>query len=269
MIIDSAKDFLIILKECDAESLYEAARQQAQFHENYLSGKWVSIDKTSLTIMEKIQAQTKSTPADQIAAMRQARTEAIQDFCYMYGGYIALKLKLYWEKHEFRDIVEKNEYISLATEQVVKNLINNLQKNGYRQGTFSHLVHQAIKKKSYTVAGKYKTLMKNNGSLYNVEDIADDVDDIPDDNSTADSEFEVNEKELEVAGILNILKNVETKNSADDYNMFILYHIEKQKLTDIAEKFDISIATASRRIKSFGAAAFKLYKQEQQDMEKY
>ena len=49
--------------------------------------------------------------------------------------------------------------------------------------------------------------------------------------------------------------------------MFILNRIENQKLTDIAEQFDISVATASRRINDFADAARKLYRQYQKDIE--
>ena len=51
--------------------------------------------------------------------------------------------------------------------------------------------------------------------------------------------------------------------------MFILNRIENQKLADIAEQFDISVTTASRRINNFADAALKLYKQYQKDMEQY
>ena len=79
----------------------------------------------------------------------------------------------------------------------------------------------------------------------------------------------IDEKELESAGILQILKKVKTKNSADDYNMFILHRVEKKELKDIARLFDLSISTVSRRINDFTDAAIKLYRQYQEDMEKY
>ena len=270
MILDSAEKFFSAF-ESSAESLYEAAKHFAAFHENYRSGKLVSIDKTSQTIMEKMQAQTKLTPEDQVDDMRKKREEAIEHFCYIYGGYIAWKLKAHWEASQFGDIVEKDNFISLAAEQVVASLIRSIQKNGYKKGTFSHLVHRAIKNKTKDVAEKYATLKKKNLyiSFDNAKDIIGGVIDIVDDKRADDFEFDVDEKELDYAGILQILKQVKTKNSADDYNMFILHRVKKYNLEDIAEQFDISIPTASRRINDFADAALKLYKQYQKDMEQY
>ena len=270
MILDSAENFFSMF-ESSAESLYEAAKHYVAFHENYRSGKLVSIDKTSQTIMEKMQAQTKLTPEDQVDDMRKKREEAIEHFCCIYGGYIAWKLKAHWEASHFGDIVEKDNFISLAAEQVVASLIRSIQKNGYKKGTFSHLVHRAIKNKTKDIAEKYATWKTNNplGSFDNAEDIIGGVIDIVDDKRADDFEFDVDEKELDYAGILQILKKVKTKNSADDYNMFILHRVKKHNLADIAEKFDISIPTASRRINDFADAALKLYKQYQKDMEQY
>ena len=231
----------------------------------------VDIDKTSQTMMEKILAQTKFTPEEQIDDMRKKREDAIEHFCYIYGGYIAWKLQIDWKKRGFQDIIEKNQYISLAAEQVVAALIRKLQKDGYQKGKFSHLVHRSIKNKSKDVAEKYATWKKNNPNISfdNAEDIIGGEIDIIYDPDVDIFEFDVNEKELEAAGILQILKKVKTRNSADDYNMFILNRIENQKLTDIAKQFDISVATASRRINNFADAALKLYKQYQKDMEQY
>ena len=270
MILDSAEKFFSMF-ESSAESLYEAAKHYAAFHENYRSGKLVSIDKTSQTIMEKMQAQTKLTPEDQVDGMRKKREEAIEHFCCIYGGYIAWKLKSDWEKKGFLDIVEKDDFISLAAEQVVASLIRSIQRNGYKKGTFSHLVHRSIKNKTKDVAEKYATWTKKhpNISFENAEDIIGGVIDIVDDNGADNFEFDVDEKELEAAGILQILKQVKTKNSADDYNMFILHRVKKHNLAEIAEQFDISLSTASRRINDFTEAAFKLYKQYQKDMEQY
>ena len=143
--------------------------------------------------------------------------------------------------------------------------------DGYQKGKFSHLVHRSIKNKSKDVAEKYATWKKNNPNISfdNAEDIIGGEIDIIYDPDVDIFEFDVNEKELEAAGILQILKKVKTRNSADDYNMFILNRIENQKLTDIAKQFDISVATASRRINDFADAALKLYKQYQKDMEQY
>lgn len=271
MLIDSCEKFFEVFNECDAKSLYEASRQYAEFHKNYLNGKMVDIDKTSQTMMEKILAQTKFTPEEQIDDMRKKREDAIEHFCYIYGGYIAWKLQIDWKKRGFQDIIEKNQYISLAAEQVVAALIRKLQKDGYQKGKFSHLVHRSIKNKGKDVAEKYDTWKKNNPNISfdNAEDIIGGEIDIIYDPDVDIFEFDVNEKELEAAGILQILKKVKTKNSADDYNMFVLNRIENQKLTDIAEQFDISVATASRRINDFADAALKLYKQYQKDMEQY
>lgn len=270
MILDSAEKFFTVF-ESSAESLYEAAKQFAKFHENYRNGNNVSIDKTSQTIMEQIQAQTQFTPEDQVDDMRKKREKAIEHFCYIYGGYIAWKLKAHWERSHFLDIVEKDKFISLATEQVVASLVRSIQKNGYKAGKFSHLVHLAIKNKAKDVAEKYETWKKNNPliSFNNTEEILGGVIDIVDDNGEDNIDFDVDEKELDSAGIFQILKQVKTKNSADDYNMFILHRVEKQNLKDIAERFDISTATASRRINDFADEAIKLYKQKQKDMEQY
>lgn len=272
MLIDSCEKFFEVFNECDAKSLYEASRQYAEFHKNYLNGKMVDIDKTSQTMMEKILAQTKFTPEEQIDDMRKKREDAIEHFCYIYGGYIAWKLQIDWKKRGFPDIIEKDQYISLAAEQVVAALIRKLQKDGYQKGKFSHLVHQAIKNKSKDVAEKYATWKKNNPNISfdNAEDIIGGVIDIIDDNnSNGQTDFDIDEKALELSGILQILKKVKTKNSTDDYNMFVLNRIENQKLADIAKQFDISVATASRRINDFADAALKLYKQYQKDMEQY
>ena len=272
MIIDSAEKFFAVFNECDARSLYEAAKHYAKFHKNYLSENVVDIDKTSLTMMEKIFAQTKLTPEEEINDMRKKREEAIEHFCYIYGGYIAWKLKLDWERNKFFDIVEKSTFISLATEQVVAALIRKLKKDGYKKGTFSHLVNRSIKNKAKDVADKYARWKKHNShiSFENAEEIIGGVIDIVDDNGS-DSEFEIDfdEKEFEAAAILQILKQVKTKNSADDYNMFILYRVKNYKLEDIAKKFDISISTASRRITDFANAAKELYTQYLNDMENY
>ena len=272
MLIDSAEEFFKICDKSDVRSLYEASRQYAKFHQNYTDGDGVFIDKTSQTMMEKILAQTHSTPQDQVADMRKKREEAIKHFCYIYGGYIAWKLNRDWIKSGFFDIVEKNEFLSLATEQVVRALIRKLQKDGYQEGKFSHLVHRSIKNKSRDVADKYSTWKKHHNyiSFDNAEDIIGGEIDIIDDNGTGrEADFDIDEKELESAGILQILKKVKTKNSADDYNMFILHRVEKQELKDIARLFDLSISTVSRRINDFTDAAIKLYRQYQEDMEKY
>lgn len=270
MILDSAGKFFSAF-ESSAESLYEAAKHFAAFHENYRRGKSVSIDKTSQTIMEQMQAKTQFTPEDQVDDMRKKREKAIEHFCYIYGGYIAWKLKAHWEASRLGDIVEKDNFISLAAEQVVRSLIRSIQKNGYKKGQFSHLVHCAIKNKAKDVAEKYATWTKKNLyiSFDNAEDIIGGVLEIVDDNGADNFDFDVDEKELEAAGILQILKKVKTKNSVDDYNMFILHHVKKHNLADIAEQYEISLSTASRRINDFTEAALKLYKQYQKDMEQY
>jgi DNA-directed RNA polymerase specialized sigma24 family protein len=268
MILDSAEKFFSSF-ESTAESLYEAAKHFAAFHENYRSGKLVSIDKTSQTIMEQMQAQTQFTPEDQVDDMRKKREKAIEHFCYIYGGYIARKLKAHWEASRLGDIVEKDNFISLAAEQVVASLIRSIQKNGYKKGQFSHLVHCAIKNKAKDVAEKYATWTKKNLyiSFDNAEDIIGGVIDIVDDNGADNFDFDVDEKELDSAGIFQILKQVKTKNSADDYNMFILHRVKKYPLAEIAEKFNISASTASRRINDFAEAALKLFRQYQREME--
>ena len=272
MLIDSAEQFFKVFESCDVQSLYAASRQYAKFHKNYTDGDGVFIDKTSQTMMEKILAQTHSTPQDQVADMRKDREVAIKHFCYIYGGYIAWKLNRDWIKSGFSDIVEKSEFLSLATEQVVAALIRKLQKDGYQEGKFSHLVHRSIKNKSSDVAKKYASWKKNNNyiSFENAKDIiGGEIDLIDDNGAEKEAVFDVDEKELEAAGILQILKKVKTKNSADDYNMFILHRVEKQELKDIARLFDLSIPTVSRRINDFADAAIKLYSQYQKDMEKY
>ena len=60
---------------------------------------------------------------------------------------------------------------------------------------------------------------------------------------------------------------VSSGSSPDDYNMFILHRVKKYTLAEIAEKFDISAPTASRRINDFAEAALKLYRQYQREME--
>ena len=181
-------------------------------------------------------------------------------------------MKLDWEKNKFFDIVEKSTFISLATEQVVAALIRKLKKDGYKKGTFSHLVNRSIKNKARDVADKYARWKKHNShiSFENAEEIIGGVIDIVDDNgSDSDFEDDFNEKEFEAAAILQILKKVKTKNPADDYNMFILHRVKKHNLAEIAEQFDISLSTASRRINDFGDAAKKLYRQYLNDMENY
>ena len=272
MIIDFAEEVFAVFDGCDASSLYEAAKYFAKFHENYLNGSLVNIDKTSHTMMEKMFAKTQFTPDEQIDDMRKKREDAIVHFCYIYGGYIAWKLKCDWDKKGFLDIVEKSEYISLAAEQVVASLIRKLIKDGYREGKFSHLVNKAIKRKSMDVADKYSTWKKHNHniSFEKAEEILGGVIELIDDNESDSScDSDVAEKELETAGMLQILKKVKTKNSADDYNMFILYCFKKQKLGDIAKQFNLSIATVSRRINDFTEAGKKLYRQYKNDMERY
>lgn len=250
-----------VFQTADAASLYEATKFFAKMHGCPANQEYIGV--TSQTIMRDMLAQTQNTPPEDLQDMRSRREKAIEEFLYIYGGYIAYHLQKNWEKDGLQEIAVKKELLYIATKQILFSLRRNLLEKGYKKGTFSHLIHMAIKNKSKDVKSKYFTWIKKNPtqdiSFENAEDIIGGVIEIFDDH-----EFEkinVNEEELEAAGILQILKKVKTKNSADDYNMFILCRVKNYKLKDIAEKFEISIPTASRRINDFADAALKLCRQ--------
>lgn len=273
MPIISSEEFFNVLENCDTESLYAASHSFAASHKSYSSGgNGFSIDKTSRTVMGDMLAKTGDTPADQIDDMRSRREKAIEDFCYIYGGYIAYNLRKKLHRMGYKNIPLEDKYISTATGQVLNSIIRNLNRYGYKEGTFSHLVHQSIKNKAIDVKKLYINRKKKNPqeiSFENAQEILGGKLEVDGYNGTCEPETDFDERKLEVSGIMQLLKSVKTKNSADDYNMFILNRIYKHKLQDVAEKFDISIATASRRINDFAVAAITMYNQKKREMENY
>lgn len=270
MPFESVKEFYAVLKECDTASLYEAAKAFAKNHRSYsVDDNRLSIDKTSQTVMENMLAKTELTPENEAASMRAQRKTAIWEFCCIYGGYIAYKLQLDCQKKGYSDLAVKDEYIAIGVEQLLAGIIRTLEKNGYKQGTFSHLVNKAIKRKCSDISERYVNWKKKNYvsviSFENAEAILGGVIELADENGI--EYFDDDEKSLEVAGVFQLLEKVKTENSADDRNMFILYRIQRHKLADIAAKFEISIATASRRINKFADAAIKLYRQSKKNIE--
>ena len=265
MPLEPDADFRRILAACDAENLYEAAREFAARHRNLPDGK-ISITSTSQTVMNDMMAKTALTPEDKCKAMRENRKEAISDFCYIYGGYIAYRLKEKL-KIKFPDAVKRDELIAQGTIQILDALLRKLERDGYKRGTFSHLVNCAVKRKAIDISKRYAVWEKNRGTAVSFDDIQDILGgavDIMDENGSGNFD----DRELDFAGILGILKRIKTTHSADDLEMFIRYHIRNQTLAQISKEFDVPVPTVSRRIIKFQKAAAEFYRRCQDEMER-
>ena len=267
---DSVKDFCAVLRNCDAASLYKASQEYAKFHNYRRNGENISIDNTSLTIIQNMMAQTKTTPEDEVDDMRKKRVRALEAFCYIYGGYIALKLKLNWKGRGFRDIPRKDDFIATATEQTLNSLLRALERDGYKQGKFSHLVHMAISKKTIDVQRKYATWKKNHPeqiSFETAQKILGGVLEIADENGTFDDACDTDR--LDVYAVFTLIANgeVRTAHAHDDREMFIRLYVKKERAEDIARDMDVSVATVYRRTKALAAAAIEQYRETQRQME--
>ena len=267
---ESAKEFYAVFDICDASSLHEASKSYAKFH-GYSCRNTLCIDKTSQTVMRDMLAKTQNTPDDD--SMREKRRTALEEFVYIYGGYIAWELKKRWEQKGYREIKEKDEFIALAAEQVLNSIIRKLEKEGHKKGTFSHLVHYAIKLKAIDVGKRYEVWRKKEHNMLYVsfdeaEEIIGGVIDIADDYDSNDFDFD--EKRLHNVGIENFLKMVRvTKNHEDDFEMLLRLRVKKEKPEDIAKDMDLSVASVHRRVKDFADAAWEQYKKYLREMEKY
>ena len=165
----SAEELLSFIENSHPETLYLAAKEYARHHKNYLAGGRVAINATSQTVMGKLLQKTQETPAEKLDSMRENRAEALEDFCFIYGGYISMRLKNYWEKDGLLDIPEKEGFIALAARQVVAKVVKALDENGYKKGTLHHLIHMACKRKSKDVLEKYGTWKKDNNGKVSFE----------------------------------------------------------------------------------------------------
>ena len=268
MRIFSAEELLTFIENSHPETLYLAAKDYARRHKNYLAGGRVAIDATSQTVMGKLLQKTQETPAENLDSMRENRAEALEDFCFIYGGYISMRLKNYWEKEKLPDIPEKEAYIALAARQVVAKVVKTLGKDGYKKGTLHHLIHMACKRKFLDVLEKYGTWQKKNAGKISFEQAKDilggeieiDFDKLGDENGNETIFFDdEEEKELTMAGLLGMLPFVETKNTEDDREMFLRLYVRKQKAEDIAKDMEISASTVQRRAKEVAFIARDLY----------
>ena len=190
---DSAKEFYAVFDACDARSLHEASKSYAKFHNYTWSQNKLCIDKTSQTVMNDMLARTQNTPDDDL--MREKRQTALEEFVYIYGGYIAWEIKKRWKQKGYREIKEEDEFIALAAEQVLSGIIRKLEKEGYKKGTFSHLVHRAIKLKMIDVGGKYEVWRKKEHNMSYIsfdeaKEIIGGVIDIADDHDSDDFDFD-------------------------------------------------------------------------------
>ena len=268
MKIFSAEELLTFIENSHHETLYLAAKEYARHHKNYLAGGRVAINATSQTVMGKLLQKTQETPAENLDSMRENRAEALEDFCFIYGGYISMRLKNYWEKEKLPDIPEKEAFIALAARQVVAKVVKTLGKDGYRKGTLHHLIHMACKRKSKDVLEKYGTWKKNNNgkvSFERAEDILGgeieiDFDKLGDENGKDTIFFDDNEeKELTMAGLLSMLPYVKTENTCDDREMFLRLYVKRQKAEDIAEDMGTSPSTVRRHAQDVAFQARELY----------
>ena len=268
---DSAKEFYAVFNICDASNLHEASKSYAKFHNYTWSHNKLCIDKTSQTVMRDMLAKTQNTPDDDI--MRKKRRTALEEFVFIYGGYIAWELKKRWEKKGYREIKEKDEFISLAAQQVLNSIIRKLEKEGYKKGTFSHLVHRAIKLKAIDVGEKYEVWRKKEHNMSYIsfeeaEEIIGGVIDIADDHDSNDFDFD--EKKLHNVGIVNFLKKTRvTKNHEDDCEMLFRLRVNNEKAEDIAKDMNLSVSSVHRRVNDFADAAWEQYKKYLRKMEKY
>ena len=268
---ESAKKFYEIFDVCDARSLHEASKSYAKFHNYTWSQNKLCIDKTSQTVMNDMLARTQNTPDDDM--MREKRRTALEEFVYIYGGYIAWEIKKRWKQKGYREIKEEDEFIALAAEQVLSGIIRKLEKEGYKKGTFSHLVHRAIKLKMIDVGGKYEVWRKKEHNMSYIsfdeaKEIIGGVIDIADDHDSDDFDFD--EKRLHSAGIMNFLKKVRvTKYHEDDFEMLLRLRVNKEKAEDIARDMNLSVSSVYRRVDEFAAAAWEQYKKYLREMEKY
>ncbi|MBO4304113.1 MAG: sigma-70 family RNA polymerase sigma factor, partial [Lentisphaeria bacterium] len=250
-----AKEVYGIIEKIGPESANAAALDFAGKHHYPQDGRSVSIDKTSTTLMGDVLAETKDTPAEELREMRKSREEAFQDFCYIYGGYIAYKLQMKWENSGFGDIFEKEEYLSLAIRQVVEALVRSLQRNGYKKGTFHHLVNTAICNKARDVTDKVATWRRDHRgdiSVESCEDILNGKIEISLESSlvAADPGAE-EEKEMDTASIMEIARMLGRRSKSNDYEMFLMYYVKGLNYTDIAEEYGKSVSTVSNRIRIF------------------
>ena len=273
---ESAQEFYAVFDNCDASSLHEASKSFAKFHGYSYSKNKLCIDNTSQTVMKNMLAKTQNTPDDELDIMRKKRQTALEEFVYIYGGYIAWELKKRWEKAGYREINEQNEFISLGAEQVLNCIIKKLEKDGYKEGTFSHLVNKSIKFKMSDVGKRYKNWSQKEHntpciSFEEAKDIVGGIIEIADDSDVNDfdSDFDFDEKKLHKVGIENFLKKVRvTKNHEDDFEMLCRLRANKEKAEDIARDMGLSVATVYNRVKDFAAAAWIQYKKYLKEMEK-
>ena len=271
MTIESAAELYAILSKCGAEGLYEEAKNCSKKYKHYFDGEYVSIDQTSETAMHDLLQKTVDTPETELDSMREKRKRAFEDLCYIYGGYIAWTLKYKWEKSGFCNIAEKEEYISLATGQLMENIMKTLERDGYKKGTFSHLVRLSISRKFRDLGKKYDTVKRRNSGNIPIEtggEIIGGAIGVIDENDQDVFNFDESDRELTAIGILNMLAKVKTKNSKDDHEMFVRLRIKGHSVEDIASDMGLSQGTVYRRVKNFTTAAIKLFHQYMADLEK-
>lgn len=266
-ILESVKAFCSYWEKnrAAAESLYAASKWFAEKHKSYSVGKDLLIDKTSETVMNNMLAKTCETPVLEQEDMRKKRQEAIDDFCYIYGGYIAFNLNKMADSKDYKTIPEhiKDEYIFQATTLVLDYISKKLNENGYSKGTFSHLVHKTISYKARDLFRNYERYLNDPQKNPTFVPITDDTEPIiggiieieTDNTGTKISDFD--EDQLNATTILYLLKDVKTKHSADDYEMFYLRNIEGWKLEEIAKEFNLSVSTIHNRIEGFAKAALE------------
>lgn len=258
-----------------AESLYAASKWFAKKHKSYSIGKDLSVDKTSVTVMNNMLAKTQETPFEHLEDMRRKRKAAIDDFCHIYGGYIAFKLKKKADDkgYEIPEHIE-DEYIIRATTLALNYISKQLDRNGYSEGTFSHLVHKTIKIKAKNMFEKYNTFLNNPEKNAHFISITEDTEpilggilEIENDNNGAETgDFEFDRDQFDVTSILCILKDVKTKHSTDDYEMFCLRYIKGWKLEDIAKEFNLTIGTIHNRLNDFAKAALTQHEEKLKEM---
>lgn len=266
MTFKAANEFYNVMKECDVQSLYKATQEFGKLHHYLTDDSGVNIDKTSQTIMEAVLESFKNTDDKTAAPVDKQREEKIKDFCYIYGGYIAYRLRCKWIKLKLQDIPVRDELISVATFQVINSCIKSIEKNGYKKGSFSHLIHKSIFNKFIDVQDKYNTWVKKNSQDTSFETIEDIV------GGKVPVEIPVEEEDerlLDASGIYGVLKRVKTKHTQDDYEMFVQYYDQGRTLEELAEEFELSPATVSRRIREFAAAAKEIYEQIQKELEDF
>ena len=290
------RDLRRIFENVAPKTLFMASKFYAGLHHYSLGNpEPVKINTyTSPTLMEAVLVQTEAlTTQTQIQKMRSDRDKAIEEFCYIYGGYIAWKLTSEWArwrlgiegidegsakktKEEYssddqpafkREDQEAAKIIAAQTLQILNNVINTLKRDGYRKGGLRYLISRAISNRFQNVKSQYFNRMKNKPqvSLDKIlEMVGGEIELVGIEGNTEPMEESETEKRHRKAIIVyTLLDEIETKVGNDSREMFERYCIAQEKMSDIAKDMGVSIATVSRAVKKVADAVRVLYKEKE------